>query len=106
MFSGHHIKMAFSFTIISNVAITTEKFVNNMGTKFFGNAVFKSKKATQIIIDWKITLMLHWGSILLKQLYNLDLKFKENWPKKGGTIKKSFLGAVIKIQKSLDTLVY
>ena len=25
--------------------------------------------------------MLHWGSVLLKQLYNLDLKFKENWPK-------------------------
>ena len=25
--------------------------------------------------------MLHWGTILLKQLYNLDLKFKENWPK-------------------------
>ena len=41
--------MAFSFTIISNVAITTQKFVNNMGTKFFGNAVFKSKKVTQTI---------------------------------------------------------
>ena len=34
--------------------------------------------------------MLHWGSVLLKQLYNLDLKFKENWPKKGRTIKASF----------------
>ena len=41
--------MTFSFTIISNVAITTQKFVNNMGTKFFGNAVFKSKKVTQTI---------------------------------------------------------
>ena len=39
--------MTFSFTIISNVAITTQKFVNNMGTKFFGNAVFKLKKVTQ-----------------------------------------------------------
>ena len=37
-----------------------------------------------------------WGSILLKHLYNLGLKFKENWPKKGGTIKTSFLGTVIK----------
>ena len=27
--------------------------------------------------------MLHLGSVLLKQLYNLDLKFKKNWPKKG-----------------------
>ena len=33
--------------------------------------------------------MLHWGSVLLKQLYNLDLKFKKNWPKKGRTIKTS-----------------
>ena len=41
--------MTFSFTIISNVGITTQKFVNNMGRKFFGNAVFKSKKVTQTI---------------------------------------------------------
>ena len=44
--------------------------------------------------------MLHWGSVLLKQLYNLDLKFKENWPKKGRTIKTSLLnhlGTVTKI---------
>ena len=97
MFSGPHIKMAFSFTIISNVAITTQKFVNNMETKFFGNAVFKSKRLLKRFLDWKITLMLHWGSVLLKQLYNLDLKFKENWPKKGRTIKISFLGTVIKV---------
>ena len=41
--------------------------------------------------------MLYWGSVLLKQLYNLDLKFKENWPKKGRTIKASFLGKIISI---------
>ena len=41
MFSRPHIKMTFiSFTIISNVAITTQKFVNNMGAKFFGNEMF------------------------------------------------------------------
>ena len=66
-----------------------------MGTKFFGNAIFKSKKVR--FLDWKITLMLHWGSVLLKQLYNLDFKFKEIWPKKRRTIKTSFLGTVIKI---------
>ena len=48
-------------------------------------------------LDWKITLILHWGSVLLKQLYNLDLKFKENWPKKGRTIKISFLRTAIEI---------
>ena len=41
--------------------------------------------------------MLHWVSVFLKQLYNLDLKFKENWPKKGRTIKISFWGTVIKV---------
>ena len=41
--------------------------------------------------------MLHWGSALLKQLYNLDLKIKENWSKKGRTSKTSSLGTVIKI---------
>ena len=49
MFSGLHIKMTFSFTIESNVAITTQKFVNNVVMKLFGNAVFKSKKVTQMI---------------------------------------------------------
>ena len=49
MFSGIHIKMTFSFTITSKVAITTLKFVNNMGTKFFDNAAFKSKNYTQRI---------------------------------------------------------
>ena len=95
MFSGPRIKMAFSFPIISNVAITKQKFVNNMGTEFFWNAVFKS--ILKRFLDWKITLMLHWGSLLLKQIYNLDLKFKENWPKKRRAIKTSFLGTVIKI---------
>ena len=38
--------------------------------------------------------MLHWGSVFLKQLYNLDLKF---WPKKGRTIKRFFLETIIKV---------
>ena len=32
---------------------------------------------------------LHWGSVLLKKLYKLDLKFKER------AIKRSYLGTVI-----------
>ena len=55
------------------------------------------KSLLKQFLHWKMTLMLHWGSVLLKQLYNLDLKFKEKWPKKGRTIKTSFLGTVIKI---------
>ena len=41
--------------------------------------------------------MIHWGSVFLKQLYNLDLKFKENLRKKGRTVERSFLGTVIKV---------
>ena len=59
--------------------------------------------------------MLHWGSVLLKHLYNRDLKFKESMPRKGKTIiKRFFLGRVMKVllgtnilfKKSLNTLVY
>ena len=90
MFSGPHIKMTLSFTIISNVAIITQKLVNNMGTKFFKMLSLSRKRLLKRFLDWKITLMFHWGSILFKQLYNLDLKFKENWPKKGRSIKTYF----------------
>ena len=34
--------------------------------------------------------MLHWGRIFLKQLYNLDLKFNKNLPKKGRIYQSSF----------------
>ena len=56
--------------------------------------------------------MLYWGSVLLKQLHNLDLTFQENWPK-----KKELLKILVRngyqisfrykkfIQKSLKTLV-
>ena len=41
--------------------------------------------------------MLYINDVLLEQLYNLDLKFKENWPKLGRIIKRPFLGTVIKV---------
>ena len=37
-------------------------------------------------------------------LYNLDLKFKENWPKKGRYNKTSFFGTVIKTLLGTQTL--
>ena len=40
MFFGPNSEAAFSFTVISDVSITAQKFVNNVGTKFFGNTVF------------------------------------------------------------------
>ena len=41
------------------------------------------------------------GSVLLKQLYNLDLKLKENWPKKRRTFKTCFLRTAIKVLLSI-----
>ena len=56
MFSGPNIEVAFSFSIISNVAITTHEFVNKMGMKSL-NAFFKSKPLGKRFLDWKITLV-------------------------------------------------
>ena len=72
------------------------------------------KRLVKRFLDWKISLMLNWGSVLLKQLYNLDLKFKESWPKNGRTIKTSFFRDgyqksfryINPIQESINTLVY
>ena len=38
MFSEPNIEVDFSFTVISNVAITIQKFVEMVGTKIVGNA--------------------------------------------------------------------
>ena len=94
----------FSFTVIGNVAMTIQKFVTKVETKF-GNAVSKQNRLLKRFSDQKITLILHWHSDLLKQLYNLDLKFKENWSKKERTIKKSFLGTIVKVIVLLGTKV-
>ena len=40
-------------------------------------------------LDSNITLLFYWGSVLLKQLYNLDLKLKEKLPRKVRTIIRS-----------------
>ena len=42
MFSGPNTEVGFSFTVISNVEITTQKFANKVGTKFFKNAVLRN----------------------------------------------------------------
>ena len=41
VFSGSNNEVAFSFKIISNAAISTQKFVNEVGKMFFENAVYK-----------------------------------------------------------------
>ena len=97
MFPGPNIEVALSFTVISNVAITTQTFVSKVGRSSLGILSLIQNRLLKPLLDCKITLMLHWGSVLLKQLHNLDLKFKKNWPKKGGTIKISFSGTVIKV---------
>ena len=39
--------------MVSNIAITTRKFVNKVGTKMKGNKVFKFKQITQSIFILK-----------------------------------------------------
>ena len=90
MFSGPNIEVAFSFTVTSNVAMTTQTFVNKVGRSSLGMLSLNRNRLLQQFLDWKITLMLNWSSVFLKQLCNLDLKFKENWPKKRRTIIISF----------------
>lgn len=55
-------------------------------------------------LDWKITLILHWGRVLLKQLNSQDLTFKKHWPKKRRAMKISCLGTVIKVDDSTSRL--
>ena len=57
---------------------------------------FNRNRLLKQFLDSNRTL-LDLGSVLLKQLHNLDLKFKETWPVKGRTIKRSFLGTVVKV---------
>ena len=63
-----------NFVIVSNIAITTLKFVNKVGAK-------NLKKLLNQFLDWQITFMLHFGKDLLTDLYKRFLKFKENVPK-------------------------
>ena len=53
MLTSPNFKMTFSFAIVSNIAITTRKFINEVGGKMEGNVVFKSKRATQSIFGLK-----------------------------------------------------
>ena len=51
--------------------------------------------------------MLQWSSVLLKELYNLDLAPKESWPKRGrtrnfGTVIKVLLGTKIFFKNLLE----
>ena len=53
MFTSPNFKMTFSLAIVSNTAITTLKFINNVGAKMEQNVVLKFKKATQLIFGLK-----------------------------------------------------
>lgn len=55
MFSETDIEILFSLTIIDHVTITTQKFVNKVGTKFYENAAFNSKYVFEnILIPWSL----------------------------------------------------
>ena len=56
MLISSHFKMAFSFAIISIIAITRLNFFNKVEAKIQGNGVLESKKvaqSTENVIMWK-----------------------------------------------------
>ena len=53
MLTSPNFKMTFIFAIVSNIGITTLKFINNVGAKMYGNGALKFKKATQSIFGLK-----------------------------------------------------
>lgn len=56
MLISSYFKMAFSFAIISNIAISRLKFFNKVEAKIQGNGVLESKKiaqSTENVIMWK-----------------------------------------------------
>ena len=53
MLTSPNFKMTFSFAIVSNIAITTLKFINKVGAKNVREWVLKFKKATQSIFGLK-----------------------------------------------------
>lgn len=79
--------------ISSDDRTTTQKFV----IKVVGMLPLDRNKLFKQFLHWKITLMLNWGNVSLKQLYNLDLTLKENWHKKEKSINIYFSGTVTKV---------
>ena len=71
MLTNPNFMMTFSFTIVSNIAITTLKFVNKVGVKMKGNGVLEFKQSTQSIFRLKNNFytVLHCGNDLLTDLY-------------------------------------
>ena len=53
MLTSPNFKMTFSFAIVSNIAITTLKFVNKVGAKIQENGVLEFKQATLSIFGLK-----------------------------------------------------
>ena len=53
MLTNSNFKMTLSFTMVSNIAITTLKFVNRVGAKIQENGVLEFKQATLSIFGLK-----------------------------------------------------
>ena len=94
MLTSFNFKMMFTFAIVSNISITTLKFVNKMGAKIYGNGVLEFKQTTQSIFKLKTTFILHCGNVLLTDLYKRFLKCPENFLENGGTINNSLLDTI------------
>ena len=53
MLTSPNFKLMFSFSMVTNIAITTLEFVNKVGIKIYENGVLEFRKATLSIFGLK-----------------------------------------------------
>ena len=94
MLACPNFKMMFNFAIVSNITITTLKFVNKVGMKIYRNGVFEFKKATNLIFGLKNNFYIALWQCLANRFIQTFSQIQRNVPKYGRTNKISLLGAV------------
>ena len=81
--------------VIGSIASTTRKYVNEVRAQAIGHFIFELEKIGYTRVgDLKITLSLQKGMFLLTLFSKCVLKSKDNLPRNGKIITKSFYSSV------------
>ena len=92
VFSHIGIKVAESFPIISNLAVTTRIMITYSRANFFSSGSINRNSALSLHLDLKIISSLQYVKSLSIVCLSLVLKSNESLPKYGKTIVNSLLG--------------
>ena len=103
VFNRSYVKMALSFTIESNIAVTIQKFMYYLRL-FLGMTSLKQKREYRRFVDLRIILILHCGNEVLKQVLNFHFKLDGNVPRCGSTIKSFLLETVLFFMTEFELL--